>query len=264
MAIGLSRSFHNGREACFGIETPMGLKSTVIPVEKWAEMKTAKDLFDICGIPYDGEDSVFNEEDPDEENFDVFDIDIHDNPRDEPVENAPIEISDENHAFLVNAAANTLMGVRETVREGQANQAKVMLTRSRKYLCPVEIGDYVTLPIPVVDRSASSAPNIICRIVDVDYDKNIHELACEAGVLNIKFARNCFEKLDSKVLNVKIKLDKALSVREAASEIDIGGGQGMLKCNCKGECANRVCTCKKNNLLCNSRCHHNNSKCKNK
>ena len=138
-------------------------------MKKWAEVKIAKDLFDISRIPFEGEDSVFNEEDPDVENFDVFDIDI---PRDEPVpvENAPIEISDENHAFLVNATADTLMGVRETVRKGQA---KVMLTRSRNYLCPVEIGDYVTLPILDVDRSASLAPNIICRIVDVDYDKKI-------------------------------------------------------------------------------------------
>ena len=36
-------------KATFGIETPLGLRSTVIPVEKWNEMKTAKELFDICG-----------------------------------------------------------------------------------------------------------------------------------------------------------------------------------------------------------------------
>ena len=139
-----------------------------------------------------------------------------------------------------------------------------MLTRSGKYLGECEIGDYVTLPIPQVDRSISSAPNLICRIVDIDYRYSMYELACEAGVLNILFARNCFEKLESKVLDVKISLEKALSVREAASAVDIGGGQGMVKCNCTKECANLTCTCKKAKLLCNSRCHHNNTKCKNK
>ena len=53
----------------------------------------------------------------------------------------------------------------------------------------VEIGDFVVLPIPDVDRSVSSAPNLICRIVDIDYQYNVHELACEAGVLSVMFAR---------------------------------------------------------------------------
>ena len=121
--------------------------------------------------------------------------------------------------------------VMNSVTNGQAKQAKMMLTRSGKYLGECEIGDYVTLPIPQVDRSISSAPNLICRIVDIDYRYSMYELACEAGVLNILFARNCFEKLESKVLDVKISLEKALSVREAASAVDIGGGQGMVKCN---------------------------------
>ena len=53
----------------------------------------------------------------------------------------------------------------------------------------VEIGDFVVLPIPDVDRSVSSAPNLICRIVDIDYQYNVHELECEAGVLSVMFAR---------------------------------------------------------------------------
>ena len=136
-----------------------------------------------------------------------------------------------------------------------------MMTRSNRYLGEC---DYVTLPIPQVDRSVSSAPNLICRIVDIDYIHNMHELACETDFLNIMFARNCFERLKSKDLpNVHINCEKAISVREAASKIDIGGGQGMLKCYCIKECQKKS-TCKKNNLLCNSRCHHNNTKCLNK
>jgi hypothetical protein len=224
-------------KATFRIETPLGLRSTVIPIEKWNEMNTAKELFDICGINFEGEYSVFNGEDPDEEDFDVFDLNSYEGmPTEEVVEtNNNQSLSDENHAHLIDAAANTLLGIRQTVSDGQAAQAKVMLTRSRKYLGEVEIGDYVTLPIPDVDRSVSSAPNLICRIVDIIYEKNLHELACEAGVLNILFARNCFEKIETSILNVNIKLDKSLSVREAAGVIDIGGGQGMLKCNCKGD-----------------------------
>ena len=174
------------------------------------------------------------------------------------------ELTDENHVILVNNAANQLMGIREEVRKGQAAQAKVMSTRSSKVLPEAFIGDYVALPIPEVDRSAASAPNLICRIVDIDYSKNLFELVSEAGVLDILFARNSFEKLDTPDLSVTFKLDKKISVRSAASEIDIAGGQGMVRCNCAGECATNRCSCFKSKLECNSRCHHNNSKCKNK
>ena len=89
-----------------------------------------------------------------------------------------------------------------------------MKTRSNKYQCEVLAGDYVILPIPDVDKSIASAPNIICRIVDIDYKHSLHELACEAGVLSTMFARNCFDKLEAKDLTVKIKLDKQVSVKK--------------------------------------------------
>ena len=187
----------------------------------------------MCGIPFEGEDAIFNEDDPNEDNFDVFDIDINDLRNELTPQPPPLpELSDEQRAHLIEASANALIGIRQTVADGQAKQAEKMMTRSNRYLGECEIGEYVTLPIPQVDRSVSSAPNLICRIVDIDYIHNMHELACEAGVLNIMFARNCFERLKSKDLpNVHINCEKAISVREAASKIDIGGGQGMLKYN---------------------------------
>jgi len=83
--------------------------------------------------------------------------------------------ADEDHAALVEAHANALMGIREAVRIGQAAQADKMLTRSKKYQCPVKIGDWVILPIPDVDKSLASAPNLICRIIDIDWNKSLHE-----------------------------------------------------------------------------------------
>ena len=76
--------------------------------------------------------------------------------------------------------------------------------------------------------------------------------------------RNCFDKLEAKDLTVKIKLDKLVSVREAASAVDIAGGQGFLRCNCGGNCSKLICKCKKSKVLCNSRCHQSNNKCINK
>ncbi|RNA11423.1 hypothetical protein BpHYR1_033672, partial [Brachionus plicatilis] len=78
-----------------------------------------------------------------------------------------------------------------------------------------------------VDKGLTEAPNLICRIVDIDYDKSLHELASGAGVLNTLFARNCFELIKDCVVDIQVKLDKSLSVREAVSQLSIGGGQGM-------------------------------------
>ena len=95
------------------------------------------------------------------------------------------------------------MGIREEVSDGQAKQAARMFTRSSKYLDEVEIGDYVALQISNMNRSVSSSPHIICRIIDIDYHHNLHELACPVEVLSVMFAPNCFENIDSAQLGVK-------------------------------------------------------------
>ncbi|RNA29266.1 KRAB-A domain-containing 2-like [Brachionus plicatilis] len=154
-----------------------------------------------------------------------------------------------------------MLGIRDNVRTNQGKQAELMKLRSKKYIPEVNIGDFVTLPIPEVE---TEAPNLICRIVDIDYDKSLHELASEAGVLNTLFARNCFELIKDCVVDIQVKLDKSLSVLEAVSQLSIGGGQGMVKCNCTSQCLTNRCSCKKGGLLCNSRCHGGNSSCKNK
>ena len=149
------------------------------------------------------------------------------------------------------------------MKEIHAKQAELMRTRSKKYLPEVSIGDYVTLAVPDVDRGITDSPSLLCRVVDIDYKHSLYELACEAGVLETLFARNCFDLAGSD-LNLNVRLDTKLSVRSAVSSISIGGGQGMVKCNCTSSCATNRCGCKRGNFLCNSRCHGGNSGCKNK
>ena len=117
------------------------------------------------------EDRVFLEEDPDEDNFDLFNLNDYPDVKIQHEISAPVvdDLTDANHAHLINAAANSLMGIREDVRAGQAAQAVVMTTRSRKVLSEVQIGDYVTLPIPDVDRCVASATNLICSFINL-YD----------------------------------------------------------------------------------------------
>ncbi|RNA35075.1 KRAB-A domain-containing 2-like [Brachionus plicatilis] len=172
-----------------------------------------------------------------------------------------LQVCNKNHLYITT---EMITGIRESVRTNQARQAESMKTRSKTYIPEVSIGDYVALPIPDVDKGLSEAPNLICRIVDIDYSKSLYELACEAGVLNVLFARYGFDLVKECSVELDIKLDKQLSVREAVKELSIGGGQGILKCNCTAGCLTNRCTCKKAGVLCNSRCHGGNSNCKNK
>jgi hypothetical protein len=113
-------------------------------------------------------------------------------------------------------------------------------------------------------RILTDPPNLICRIVDIDYNRSLHELVREAGVLNNMLARNCFDlvTIDTE-LNLDFNLSKSLSVREAVNSISIRGRQGMVRCSCTAACANNRCSCRKNGLLCNSKCHGGNDLCKN-
>jgi hypothetical protein len=231
-------------------------------------MKSAKDLFRICGIDYDDLEDVqkvldYDDDDEDENVDDCFEFDQESVQSEPELEPEPTVI-DENREAMLKKHVENLMGVRASTIINQRAQADRMLQRSAKYQCEVEIGAFVIVPIPDVDRSAPAAPNLICRVLDFDEEKNIYELASQAGVLNVMFSRNGFDKLNSKDLNVEVRTDVAVSVREAANAVDIAGSQGMAKYNCNGQCANGRCSCKKAKLLCNSRCHASNQNCKNK
>ncbi|CAF1013044.1 unnamed protein product [Brachionus calyciflorus] len=249
-------------KAVFGIDTPLGLSSIAIPVEEWSKLETAKQLFDAVGYEY-SDDELGNEEDNDEGEVDVFDpkeFDLNEltiTPPEVPSVYIPID--------SIDKAANELLGIRESVRENQEKQAESMRTRSKKYLPEANIGDYVLLPIPDVDKGLTEAPNLICRIIDIEYERSLYELACEVGVFTEMFARNCFDLVKDSNILLNIRTDKTVKgVRAAVTELSIGGGQGMIKCNCTSQCSTNRCSCKKSKLLCNSKCHGSNPGCKNK
>jgi hypothetical protein len=149
-----NHSFHTAHKcspykAVFGIDTPLGLTSTTIPVEEWSKLETAKQLFDAVGYEYK-EDEFGSDDDDNDGLIDKFDpneyqlTELVSQTIEQPIE------SDEPIESIITAA-NRLLGIRDNVRIGQKKQAEVMQTRSKRYLPEVNIGDFVTLPIPEVD-----------------------------------------------------------------------------------------------------------------
>jgi hypothetical protein len=61
------------------------------------------------------------------------------------------------------------------------------------------------------------------------------------------------------ILQEELNCETSISVREAASQQSLSGGQGFLKCSCKSKCSRNRCKCKKNGVQCNSRCHSSGS-----
>ncbi|XP_050064166.1 SCAN domain-containing protein 3-like [Aphis gossypii] len=57
--------------------------------------------------------------------------------------------------------------------------------------------------------------------------------------------------------------DTMLTLREIAKRHSQFGGQGYQKCFCKTSCKTNRCACRKNNVLCSSRCHEKTT-CNNK
>ena len=54
-----------------------------------------------------------------------------------------------------------------------------------------------------------------------------------------------------------------LTEREAARHMSSVNGQGVTSCGCGGKCVTKQCTCVKEKVFCNSRCHKGNTKCEN-
>ncbi|RNA29043.1 KRAB-A domain-containing 2-like [Brachionus plicatilis] len=93
----------------------------------------------------------------------------------------------------------------------------------------------------------------ICNIVS---KKKIYELACQFDVFLDLFFRNAFDLVQICQIELEIRTDKSIkSVRQTVNEMSIGGGQGMVRCNCTSQCITNRCGYRKSNLLCNCNCN---------
>ena len=63
------------------------------------------------------------------------------------------------------------------------------------------------------------------------------------------------EEKKVKLHNSYFAYQKAITVRSAVSELSLSDGQGVIKCNCTGDCKQMRCGCRSAGLACNSKCH---------
>jgi hypothetical protein len=133
--------------------------------------------------------------------------------------------------------------------------------------------------IDPVDRGKSAPNNLLCYVVEQKHDK--FKLACSGGileryypynsfrktVLTTNFSLECVPKKDPNNKPTKSNPDTnryykigeveyiELGIREAMKSVSVGLGQGFVRCNCSGKCANRRCGCFESKIGCNTKCH---------
>ena len=234
-------------EALFGISQRVGLRSTALPSEVLERIITEDDLFSAVSHTEQRMD-------------DASQSSTH------PQATSDLQ-SDNTSQSSISAEAsnkqtekdNSIGKNRKRAREAMLRQAEKMVKRSRVIHAPGELGDNVTVPIPLVDRGRGDPRNLMGVIVDRD-DNGMYRIAVASGILAGKYSRNQFDLCAQRLLTMdNVSQDTEVSLRTAVQLESRCGGQGFQKCNCAGtgnkKCQTNKCKCFKAKLKCNSRCH---------
>uniref|UniRef100_A0A2S2NJR4 KRAB-A domain-containing protein 2 n=1 Tax=Schizaphis graminum TaxID=13262 RepID=A0A2S2NJR4_SCHGA len=134
------------------------------------------------------------------------------------------------------------------------NQAEKMKFRSIHKFPPANIGDSVRVSLPDVDRGRADPRNIIFAVVSIE-DGQYYKLGNKYGTLPQLYTRNQFSVCPLALIPLDEVVHVEKSLREIASQMSDGGGQGYKRCSCKGKCDTNRCKCKASSILCNSKCH---------
>ena len=124
----------------------------------------------------------------------------------------------------------------------------------RKRLNQYEVGDLVRIMISKIDCSGIDHPTLPCKIMKRT-ENNQYVLGSKFGIINVYYSSEEIEPLE---IQYFFKLDNLpsnkISVKEAACLQSTGSNTSVI-CNCKHNCNNNKCSCKKKGSNCGSRCH---------
>eukprot|EP00102_Acyrthosiphon_pisum_P023247 XP_016660457.1 PREDICTED: KRAB-A domain-containing protein 2-like [Acyrthosiphon pisum] len=146
---------------------------------------------------------------------------------------------------------------RQNARDNLEIQAKKMKNLSNAKFPEAKEGSTVQLKIPNIDRGRGDPRSVIAVVLKITED-GFYQLGCKSGILKQLYARSQFTTCSENLISLSdIPQEKEISLRSAATEQSIGNGQGFFKCTCITKCTTNRCICRKNGVLCNSKCHHN-------
>jgi len=168
--------------------------------------------------------------------------------------------------------------VRGQAAAQQQKQAEEMQKRAKKTSGgdDVNVGMIVQVAVDSVDRARVDPTNATLVVVEkVEKGKTQKEtkyrLACTAGVILVLYGRsyiNPVPDMTAEMMGMGNVLANwqgmpRITLRAAMAVQSTVGGQGMVRCDCKGKCETNRCSCLREGRKCNSRCHKGNKICTN-
>jgi hypothetical protein len=156
--------------------------------------------------------------------------------------------------------------------QAQEHQAARMRCRAAALDGGVELppGAIVRLCLDPVDRAKLDNSSAVCVVIQ--REKKSYRIANAGGVYKELVSRAHLQYVPQANTSL-MGLDDVLhnwrdlphiSVRGIARADSVAGGQGLVHCNCNGDCAAFRCSCFKAQRMCNSRCHPKNTRCCNR
>lgn len=242
-------------KALFGSEPKLGLSSKNLSNDILQSITTEEDLNELINTEVSDEVDSHGEEDSerDKENTNEDDNNIYDCIK------CNSKVSTKESTCDTCVKEKQIQKERVKAFEGQKKAAEKMIQASDKKLVIIEVGSYVLVNIPKVDRGPLDSQNIIGKVVDKK--NNVYQIGTRFGIINTWLSRNVLQATEAEFLDEVPST--IITLRETAKRHSQFGGQGYQKCFCKTSCKTNRCACRKNNVLCSSRCHEKTT-CNNK
>ena len=165
--------------------------------------------------------------------------------------------------------------LREKATENVQKKAESVTKKALKKspTSSLKLGNVILVPLSYVDCMKVDGKTVAGVIVTINKDKATCKVAVKEGLLHRAYAFHAL-RVVPKASNYRTVMDledaflhwkglPKITEREAACFVSSVGGQGMVKCNCKGDCTTNSCACKKAGRICSSCCHRNSKCCKN-
>jgi hypothetical protein len=137
-----------------------------------------------------------------------------------------------------------------------------MSNRNKKQRLEFDIGDYVRVNIPRVDRTGIDRRSLPCKVMEV-LDGGFYRLGCAYGILRTCYQVSDLESISAEFPELENIPDKQISLTEAAKMQSSATVTGAL-CRCKSKCDSNRCPCKRTGTGCGSRCHPSQLTCMNR
>ena len=163
------------------------------------------------------------------------------------------------------------MKLRDDAFESQVKAAHSMQKRATKKTGTIDPGTVVQVNLDDVDRSKVGDSNLTLVVLEITKKTGKYRLGCQRGPMKRLYTRSYMTVVPNSTAKLQGLEDvysnwqgmPTCTEREAARIRCAVGGQGVLKCTCRGSCETDRCTCKKAGRSCNSRCHKGSQKCRN-